>query len=408
VSVVRAHNDTWRRVLHEPALLAWAIYVFLIPVYVIKNGLPQPGDIFVVILLPIVLKRWNGRLMHEARKPFLALMWFTLWVILVDYTWMILTGNFRLSGPDSFMLYPMYYIYNTLLFLAAVVLYQRYGDLFLRVTVYVLIGTVFLQAATALGLRTGNRGALFFNNPNQLGYYALLTSVLIAMTHRRLQMRLVMASSAMLCCGYLAMISASRAAVGGIAILLALLFFSNPKVIIVTCLASTALILTGPLAATFEAAEYRIENRHRASQRTFFEERGYDRIAGHTQYLLLGAGEGGFSRWDDEQHVKNMELHSSAGTILFSYGVVGSLLFLMFGWRVVRRASPRLVLLLMPPLLYTIAHHGLRFTLLWILLAVFVVLKRSAAIPADPSRRSGEAPRPLDASGRVAAVRSAA
>lgn len=372
---LRPKNDTLLQVLADPALIAWAIYVFLIPIYVLKNGLPQPGDFFILILLPVALYRWNGRLAGDARTAFRALVWFTAWVVLVDYSWMLLTQNFKPSGPDSFFLYPIYYVYNALIFLVAIVLYRRHGDLFLRVTMYVLIGTVYLQTVSALVLRTGPRSTLFFNNPNQLGFYALLVANMIAFVHKRIKLRLLTASSAMLCCGYLAMVSASRAAVGGIAILLALLFFSNPRVILLTCLATITLIAAGPIAGAFDAAQNRIENRSRNSPRTFFEERGYDRIAQHQRYILLGAGEGGFTRWEDEEHVIRMEIHSSAGTILFSYGIVGSLLFLVFAWRVMRRAPLRMMLLLAPPVGYTIAHHGLRFTLLWIMLAVYVVLK---------------------------------
>jgi len=365
-----------RRFLADPALVAWALYMALIPIYVIKSGLPQPGDVFILILLPIVLRRWDGKLSPEVRRAFRMLMLFTVWVVAVDYTWMFLTGNFKPSGPDSFLLYPIYYVYNTLIFLAACILYLRHGDLFLRVTVLVVAGLAYLQAAMSFFMALGTRSSLFFNNPNQLGFYALLAATLIAMTHRRLRLRLWFASSAMLCCGYLAMLSASRAAVGGVAILLALLFLSNPKVIVVTCIATITLSVVGPIARVFDAAENRMVNRSKSSQVTFFEERGYDRITQHPEYLPLGAGEGGFTRWDEESHVRLMEIHSSAGTILFSYGILGSLLFLLFGWRVIRGAPLRLVLLLLPPAMYTIAHHGLRFTLLWVLLSVFIVLKR--------------------------------
>ena len=39
---------------------------------------------------------------------------FTVWVILVDWGWAVLTGNFGLFGPDTFLLFPVYYVYNTL------------------------------------------------------------------------------------------------------------------------------------------------------------------------------------------------------------------------------------------------------------------------------------------------------
>jgi hypothetical protein len=245
------------------------------------------------------------------------------------------------------------------------------------VTVFAVTILVFVQVLSSVVIGAGSaRGSVFFNNPNQLGYYALLAATLIALAHRRLQLRLATSSLALVCCGCLALISASRAAAGGIAVLLVLMLFSNPKILVAACLAGAAVVSgIGPVADAIEASQDRVLNRSSRSDASFFQERGYDRIWRNQQYLLLGAGEGGLSRFDDTAYVKNMEIHSSAGTILFSYGIVGALLFLVFTWRLIRGARARLVITLLPPLLYTGAHQGLRFTMLWVVLAVFVALK---------------------------------
>jgi hypothetical protein len=75
------------------------------------------------------------------------------------------------------------------------------------------------------------------------------------------------------------------------------------------------------------------------------------------------------------------EIHSSAGTVFFSYGIVGVALFLYFLWQLLRGASVRSMFILVPPLLYTIAHQGLRVSLLWILFALFVSLKHLDQAP---------------------------
>ncbi|HEX3478032.1 MAG TPA: hypothetical protein VHT91_23585 [Kofleriaceae bacterium] len=369
--------------MRRPALVTWAIYLLLIPLYIFPSGLPQPGDLLVLLVIPLALQHWNGKLGRDMRSTMRALIWFTLWVVAVDLTWMFLMDSFTLSGPDAFLLFPLYYIYNALIFLAALVLVRRHGDLFLRVTVFAVTLTVYAQVLASIALGWGgNRGTLFFNNPNQLGYYALLAATLIALTHRRLQLRLVTSSLTLVCCGVLAVISASRAAAGGVAVLLVFLLFSNPKILVAACLAGAAVVSgIGPFADAIEASQDRVLNRGAHSDASFFQERGYDRIWRNQQYLLLGAGEGGLSRFDDTAYVKGMEIHSSAGTILFSYGIVGVLLFLGFTWRLIRGAGARLVITMLPPLLYTGAHQGLRFTTLWVVLAVFVALK------ADPDRR---------------------
>src|SRR5689334_6594379 len=107
--------------MRRPALVTWAIYLFLVPVYIFPSGLPQPGDLLVIVLVPLALSRWNGRLGHNGRSTLRALIWFTLWVCAVDYTWVLVMGSYSVFGPDSFMLFPLYYIYNALIFLIGLV-----------------------------------------------------------------------------------------------------------------------------------------------------------------------------------------------------------------------------------------------------------------------------------------------
>jgi hypothetical protein len=379
--------------MRRPALVTWAIYLVLVPVYIFPSGLPQPGDLLVVVLVPLALAGWNGRLGHGMRITLRALIWFTLWVCAVDYAWVFVMGSYSVFGPDSFMLFPLYYIYNALIFLIGLVLFRRFGDLFLRVTTFAVIAIVFIQVVSSIVLRSSAaRGSVFFNNPNQLGYYALLAATLIALTYRRIGLRLVTTSLALACCGALAVISASRAAAGGIAVLVVLLIFSNPKIIVVACLAAVAVVSgVGPFADAIEASQERVLTRGAQSNATFFQERGYDRIWRNQQYLLLGAGEGGLSRFDDTAYVRNMEIHSSVGTILFSYGIVGSILFLVFTWRLIRGTRWRLLILLLPPLLYAGAHQGLRFTMLWTVLAIFVALKELDRTRVDAAITTGHA-----------------
>jgi len=372
-----------------PALLAWGLYLFLTPIYVFKSGLPQPGDIFVLVLVPIALRGWNGKLASTSVVTARRLLWFTLWVCVVDYAWAAILGNFGLFGTDTFVLFPIYYVYNSLLFLVALVLYQRYGETFLRLTLHMIYLSILMQVIASFGGQVGTRGSVFFNNPNQLGYYALLVACLIVMLHWRLKLQLLTSSIALSCCGYLSMLSASRAAIGGIAVLMALLVFSNPRVVIVvSALALSLLFVGGPITDTFEASQNRVLNR--THHLGFLEERGYDRIVEHKEYLLFGAGEGGLSRFAESPY-QQMEIHSSAGTVLFSYGIVGVLLFMAFMWSLVRGASLKLTAVLIPPLIYTVAHQGLRFTMLWVLLAIYLALKAEM-----PRRANAQQPaRPL-------------
>ncbi len=99
--------------------------------------------------------------------------------------------------------------------------------------------------------------------------------------------------------------------------------------------------------------------------------------------MVLGAGEGDYGRFMKEGEHRR-ELHSSFGSVLFGYGIVGMTLFGIFLVRVVRGAPLRTTVLVLPVLAYTVAHQGMRFTMFWIVLAVFVVLKQQAPAREKP------------------------
>jgi len=367
--------------LRTPQLVMWMLFMMSVPFYVANSGVPQPGNVLIFIVAPLTLLRWNGRLSRDGRAAFVMLLAFTIWVFVVNYGWALVTDNWRIS---DYVIYPIYYAYNLLVFLIALVLYQRFADMFLKATLDALTIIVAFQVVASFFLSSsGNiRGSMFFNNPNQLGYYALLVACLMAVTQPRLKLGIVRTSATLLGCVFLAFISASRAAVGGIAILFVLMTFTNRKVLIASMVVVFATALFGgPIDRVFDATEQRLEYRKKED---VLETRGYDRLWRYNQYLLIGAGEGDFDRFADRPS-ETKEIHSSAATVLFSYGIVGATLFLMFVIRVVVGASLREIVLVVPVLIYTITHQGLRFTMLWVLLGVFLAIK--------PRRRTVHAPR---------------
>lgn len=384
------------RLLRVPVLFVWALYLITQPFYVFPTGIPQPGDWLLLLLAPMAIAGWNGKMRKSILRCFKPLLWFTLYVVVIDYGWALYLGKFGVYGVQNMLLFPIYYIYNAVVFLVLVILYQRYGTAFLRLTLYLVFFTVlYLILTSFVYQRASMRGALFFSNPNQLGYYALLAACIIALVQRPLAFSTLHTSIALCGCGYLAAVSASRSALAGVAVLLILLVFSNLRVIILACAAAVLLTLVGgPVAKAIDASSHRMSV-HRMPQYSFFEQRGYDRISANKEYLLFGAGEGDTGRFKETTIIGAAEIHSSAGTILFCYGIIGSILFLMFVWRLLKGAPYRAMVMLLPPLLYTFAHQGLRFTTLWVLLPLFLVLKDSGTLltPSTP-RKSNPNARP--------------
>jgi len=370
-----------RDLARTPALLFWSLFIFLVPFYVFDSGLPQPGDFFLLITAPMALAGWDGRLPRQLRLPLKPLFWFTIYVAVVNYGWTIILGNWELHGKTSFVLFPVYYTFNAMVFLSTLVLFQRFGDRFLRVTVNAVFAAVVFQVTWSFAFSHGRlREGVFFNNPNQLGYYALLAACVIAVCQRRLKLSMLRASIGMTTCTYLALLSASRAAAGGIVVIFIVTFISNPKIMLATIpIVVTGAVVGGPVARAFEATQYRV-TQDQFKQYTFLEERGFGRLQDNPEYLVLGAGEGGTDRFA-EGLIGTHEIHSSPLALLFSYGVVGLSIFLMFMVRVLRGATLKTALILMPILAFTVAHVGLRASMLWVLLGVFVIVKRRDPVP---------------------------
>lgn len=367
-----------QRVLRDPPLLLWALYIFFLPIYIFPSGLPQPGDILVVLLLPAALLGWNGRMARTASRPMRALASFLLWGILLNYTWMIILGKFGLFGKDTFLLIPVFYLYNAAILLAVLVLHERYGDRFLWMTLNMVLITVVAQVLLSFIVGGGShRQTVLFNNPNQLGLYALLSANILAFGRRRMGFGTLKSSLGLLCCLFLALLSASKAALAGCALLFAVSVLSSPRTIILVAFVMVGLLsFSNPLTETMERSRSRVSEKQEMG---FLDSRGYDRIWTHKEYWVIGAGEGGLSRFADTTIIGDHELHSSAGTLFFCYGLVGVVLFASFLLRVIEGTSLRNALLLSPALAYSLAHQGLRFTLFWILIGVFIGLKKHLA-----------------------------
>jgi len=370
-----------RELSRQPALVIWSLYLILTPFYIIDSGLPQPGDALVFLLVPLAFVGWNGRLDRPTSHALKALMWFTGWVFLVNIGWAVVQWNW--ANPKNFVIHPLFYAYNAAVLVAALVMARREPGRFLRLTVDVCFGMVMFQVAASFVYRTADyRGALFFNSPNQLGFYALLCACLFAMTQKPLGLSRLWAGVGVSSCAYLAVLSSSRASLAGILVLLLLLLFANPKAIIAGSLVAIGLtMIGGPISDALEFSQRRATvDRH--PDVSFAEERGYERIWHHPEYLLTGAGEGDYQRFARPGQVAR-ELHSSFGTIVFSYGVIGVGLFLAFAVRAVRGSPLRTSLMLAPAVTYTIAHQGLRFTMFWVVIAAFMILKQLNAKPRE-------------------------
>jgi len=384
-----APRSELRRLLRRPEVIVWCAFVICTPFYVFPSGLPQPGDFLMLLLLPLALYGWNGRLRGVFARPFRVLMLFTLWVAIVQYSWATILGNWGLHGRDTFILFPIYYLFNALMMLVSLILYQRYGDGFLRLTAWSLLISIAAQVVGSFFTHyNALRDRVFFNNPNQLGYYTVLAACMLALLQRKLKLGLLVTTLGLLGCLYLGLVSASRAAAGGAAVVLLVTLVSSPRIVMAAIPLIAVLVTTGPVARALERTEHRVKV-DQFPQHSFFEERGWGRVSDHPEYIIVGAGEGGTTRFRDRA-IGTHEIHSSAAMIIFSYGIIGSCLFLWFAWRVLEGARLGAALMLTPIAAFTVAHHGLRDSMLWMVLAIFLMLKCDRGPPPAALGRAGQ------------------
>ena len=366
-----------RKVFQHPPLLMWSLFIVFFPFYVGPAGLPQPADLLIVILVPVMLSKWNGQLLGMGRT-FKVLLLFTAYALFINMFWTFALGTFEINLKRGFLLSPTFYIYNSLMMFSFLLMYQRYGEWLLWVTTRVTILSVAIQVVLSFLVRDyAVRSSLMFNNPNQLGYYALLSACILLIAHQRLNLGTLQATLGLTGCCYLALMSASKAALGSIALLGIALIFARLRTMIVAMLVLGVLAFTSnPFSRAMEKAQQRIDN-----DQTYglLEERGYDRVLQYPEYWLFGSGEGDYQRFSDTTVIGSHELHSSAATLFFSYGIIGLSLFGTFAWLALRRSSFKMMMIVLPSFAYGMVHQGLRFSLMWGLIGMMMALRHLEA-----------------------------
>lgn len=369
-----------------------AIYLFAKMFYVAKSGTAQPADAMLCVLAFFIVP---PRSMLALLKGEVALVALVVWIALVNLTWFMITND------ASFLTSTLYYVFNLLIVIAFFGVRSRNAALFDRIVCNAIVAAVVVETAIVLYQRLSGMSALrtigTFRNPNQLAYWGIIMLSLFVMLRRNKLRRsdlLVMAAG--IFCQYA---SASRAGlIALLALLVVWLYFAlgTGRKRVIACLGVVAvgtLLALSPAmdsSAVSGAGQTAVGARlTEESETSQFDERQYNRIIDYYEYTIFGAGEGYLSRFNVGREF-TLEIHSSLGTMLFSYGVPGFGLFMLFLFNVYRRLPLSLSIYLMPSLLYGVTHQGLRFTLFWGLIGVAIAMGRE--YQQAPKRAASEPP----------------
>ena len=376
---------SWLPALRHGPLFLVFFYFMVAPFYVFPSALPQPADLAILALGAFVGIMTGYRPAFRHFFSSYALLYFVCYVAAVSAYWAVLEQRLTL-GKGSILINPLFYVFNLVVFVTVLTLFTRFRTVLLRAVTIACSATLLVQAALGwLHPATGSiRQEIFFNNPNQLGFFALLAVTMFAIGAKWLRMPFWYQVVTYAAAFYLTLISLSKAAIFATAILVMIALVRRPGTVVVSGLVIASLIYLTDFGATLvRTTEQRLMTVGRTGDDNL-EARGYHRLADFPEHLAFGSAEGAYDRFDPAHPI---EIHSSPATLLFSYGVVGSSFFLFFLFNVVKRAPVYLVAHLLPVAFYTITHNGMRDSLFWILLAFLQCLATELAVD-DKARRS--------------------
>ena len=251
---------------------------------------------------------------------------------------------------------------------------HRYFVYFLLCGIFIAVFSVFYTGINiSFAAGEANRQVGFFNNPNQLGFYAVLcisfalgSKILLDISEKIFWLIAALAV-------FLAVSSLSKAAVISILLVIVFYFFGNIRTLFVGCLIALLAVAFNLFDVVNSFAIFeRISNIQNESDSSL-DSRGYFLLSDHPLNMVLGVGE--------EQAIRMLghEVHSTFAALYVNYGFFGLFLFLFWGWEVFYKCFKtvglyRCFILFSPLLLYSITHNGIRFSMLWVYLAFLVGL----------------------------------
>ncbi|MBR4731361.1 MAG: O-antigen ligase family protein [Lachnospiraceae bacterium] len=358
-----------------------AIYTALKPLYLFGSGSLQICDLFFAVMLLWWILSGKGKILIKKEVfPVVRLL-----AILVFYQAVVNVVWFTVTHDTGMISKTLINVFNMLMFCFCIIIERTVGSENLKRSF--ALGCFWSSLLTAVGMVLARglsaRNTGFFNNPNQLGYYAvvLFSAVLLWHAHFTVAERRIV----LLISIWAVLASGSKAAMIGLAVMIIFRVVWGPKKISGKQLAIRIFALLAVFAVayfflysqsslitsngTLSFMRSRILNMAKEKDSDLGKGRGYSRVFEMGNNYLWGVGEGGYNRFEA---LRGKEVHSTYVSFFVSYGVIGSLLFLMLLKRLLWRPGliKRNIIGLSGIALYSLTHNGIRNTLVWIVLAI--------------------------------------
>lgn len=367
-------------------------FVALKPLYLRSSGGLQISDLFLLTLFTYLAMVQGVKFKNKALSKWIGLFFAIIvyqFIINTVWTAVCLNQGIRpINRGDSMMFQTLYYLFNFLVSLSIILMAERYGKS--RVIDLFISGILIASVISLIGLFVGpsaKRSTGFFNNPNQLGYFSMITLTVGVMFKERMSRFTYLTILVSSLLGV--MLSLSKAAIIPASLLLVIQYLNiGKKDLTINRLLISILMILAVSAGLYlvfyskdsfalnnrliQSIRFRIENMGNESDSNLYYGRGYGRINEIGILSLIGVGEGIYSRF---AIMNGIEAHSLFASLIVSYGLVGFISYIFLFLKPFFSGTKRWyeLSLFVPVLLYNVSHNGIRNTLLWALISILLV-----------------------------------
>jgi len=351
-------------------LVLLAIGLALTPVYAFSSGGMQPAHLIFALLMLFAFGKNN----IEFTKLSRLLLFLFVYTIFVELFYGVIH-----SSVDQ-LINPLFILFNLLLFTTVYIVINEYDLAAVRLGLFVATAialiSVLVSGVDLYGLQDEERPVGTFNNPNQLGYFSTCVLSIAYLLRHHGYLNYLQALLLFLAALALSIFSLSKAAM--IANMAVILFAVAPKtrsgfvlfILFMLPVVAYALYQTLEAGTLDNFLFFRRIDSMMDENDSSLSERGYFAfLEGNPLQILLGMGSENINK------IVGHEVHSTFGSMLNYYGILGFILFVGIYWHWARSlylayGAVDAALILSPPTLYGIMHNGMRFTIFWFLVAI--------------------------------------
>lgn len=367
------------------------IYLLLKPYYIFASGSMQICDIFLALsfALFLIYNKKNIYSFDNLKEQINKNKYYLFFLILVL---IIQSIYFITYTTTDFLIYLLYYIYD---FLAIIVFgYAIKNEKFLsKMNIIIKLNLIIQLLIYALGYGRWyglTRYMGTFNDPNQLAYFILLNYCFIYILNQKYNKNILpyLAISV-----FLIFESMSTGILLGISVFLILdvinimrtlpSFIKRNSKKIMAAFFIILFVCSIGLAYSLYDANFlnKLQNSYlnikifdRVSEKVnkidskngnLLQERGYDRIKYYPQYIIYGAGEGNFKRWQLAYH--QQEFHATLPSILFNYGILSLFLVCMWIYNNIKKLPFKYIIVYIALLAESFTLVNSRQALFWVI-----------------------------------------